>query len=91
MQGNVAARAIDLLHGEKIVPEHPAVAAARTVDDDDVGRKAGDPGQALPIDVGSEANLVGEGGALPGAAADISSELGDRVELQIDTASRKVR
>ena len=84
MQHDVAARAIDLLNRQQIVAEHPAVAAAGAVDDDDVGRQPGDAGEALPVDVVLEADLVGEGGALPCAAADIAGEFGERVDLQAD-------
>ena len=46
--------------------------------------EAGYPGEALPVDVVLEAELVGESGALPGAATDIAGELREGIKLKID-------
>jgi hypothetical protein len=73
VQCSVTARAVDFLDGEKIVTEQPAIIAARLIDDDDVRRQARNAGQALPVQVDLETNLVGKGRTLLHAARDPST------------------
>ena len=80
---HVSARTKNLLDRTDIVAEQVAVVGARTVDKDDMGGQPGDSGQALPIDIGQERQLVRRGRTLL-RSADVAREFGDRVEAQVD-------
>ena len=83
MHRHVAARTENLLDRTDIVAEQVAVVGARAVDKDDMGGQPGDSGQALPIDIGQERQLVRRGRTLL-RSADVAREFGDRVEAQVD-------
>ncbi len=64
-----------------------AVAASAAVDDDDVGGQSRQAGEALPIGVGLEAHLVGEGRTPLNVATHVSGELRRGIEQEVDATT----